>query len=243
MFLGVDRDKSGRIGFFGSSGGTSGFGLQIGTVPTRSGRLASFKLVTVCTCKPSGVKKTYHPRGFQAKDESTEKVVNPVTNTTWTRERCQLVVVRTTGLLITSWRLAKTSPHAMHKCRTLTARLPKSRPCSQETVVSTHLQRPASKKRQGTEKAPCRGPRCVRTMTDASPFSSGNLLSHEKGGSCHYRLSLRWTRLPILERLHCERSIMEVVYGRRRFKKVAFASFLGWNLPFSSRHCLSLRWT
>ena len=41
VFLGVDRDKSGRIGFFGSSGGTSGFGLQIGTVPTRSGRLAS----------------------------------------------------------------------------------------------------------------------------------------------------------------------------------------------------------
>ena len=41
MFLGVDRDKSRRIGFFGSSGGTSGFGLQIGTVPTRSGRLAS----------------------------------------------------------------------------------------------------------------------------------------------------------------------------------------------------------
>ena len=41
MFLGVGRDKSGRIGFFGSSGGTSGFGLQIGTVPTRSGRLAS----------------------------------------------------------------------------------------------------------------------------------------------------------------------------------------------------------
>ena len=41
MFLGVDRDKTGRIGFFGSSGGTSGFGLQIGTVPTRSGRLAS----------------------------------------------------------------------------------------------------------------------------------------------------------------------------------------------------------
>ena len=41
MFLPVDRDKSGRIRFFGSSGGTSGFGLQIGTVPTRSGRLAS----------------------------------------------------------------------------------------------------------------------------------------------------------------------------------------------------------
>ena len=41
VFLGVDRDKSGRIGFFGSSGGTSGFGLQIGTVPTGSGRLAS----------------------------------------------------------------------------------------------------------------------------------------------------------------------------------------------------------
>ena len=40
-FLGVDRYKTGRIGFFGSSGGTSGFGLQIGTVPTRSGRLAS----------------------------------------------------------------------------------------------------------------------------------------------------------------------------------------------------------
>ena len=44
MFLGVDRDKSGRIGFFGSSGGTSGFGVQIGTVPTRSGRLASMHL-------------------------------------------------------------------------------------------------------------------------------------------------------------------------------------------------------
>ena len=43
VFLGVDRDKSGRIGFFGSSGGTSGFGLQIGTVPTRSGRLASMQ--------------------------------------------------------------------------------------------------------------------------------------------------------------------------------------------------------
>ena len=40
VFWGVGRDKSGRIGFFGSSGGTSGFGLQIGTVPTRSGRLA-----------------------------------------------------------------------------------------------------------------------------------------------------------------------------------------------------------
>ena len=80
-------------------------------------------------------------------------------------------------------------------------------------------------------------------MTDASPSSSGNLLSHEKGGSCHYRLSLRWTRLPILERLPCERSFMKVVFGRRRFKKVAFASFLGWNLPFSSRYCPSLRWT
>ena len=41
MFMHVDRDKTGRIGFFGSSGGTSGFCLQIGTVPTRSGRLAS----------------------------------------------------------------------------------------------------------------------------------------------------------------------------------------------------------
>ena len=41
VFWGVDRDKTGRIGFFGSSGGTSGFGLQIGSVPTRSGRLAS----------------------------------------------------------------------------------------------------------------------------------------------------------------------------------------------------------
>ena len=37
----IDRDKSWRIGFFGSSGGTSGFGLQTWTVPTRSGRLAS----------------------------------------------------------------------------------------------------------------------------------------------------------------------------------------------------------
>ena len=36
---------------------------------------------------------------------------------------------------------------------------------------------------------------------------------------------------------------MEVVFRRRRSKKVAFASFLAWNLPFSSRHCLSLRWT
>ena len=43
VFLGVDRDKTGRIGFFGLSGGTSGFGLQIGTVPTRSGRLASMQ--------------------------------------------------------------------------------------------------------------------------------------------------------------------------------------------------------
>ena len=33
--------KTGRIGFLGSSGWTSGFGLQIGAVPTRSGRLAS----------------------------------------------------------------------------------------------------------------------------------------------------------------------------------------------------------
>ena len=41
VFLGVGRDTSGRIGFFGSSGGASGFGLQIGTVPTRSGRLES----------------------------------------------------------------------------------------------------------------------------------------------------------------------------------------------------------
>ena len=39
VLLGADRDKSGRIGFFGWSGGTSGFGLQIGTVPTRSGWL------------------------------------------------------------------------------------------------------------------------------------------------------------------------------------------------------------
>ena len=45
VFLGVDRDKTGRIGFFGSSGWTSGFGLQIGTVPTRSGRLASMLYV------------------------------------------------------------------------------------------------------------------------------------------------------------------------------------------------------
>ena len=44
MFLGVDWDKSGRIGFFGSSGGTSGFGFQTGTVPTRLGRLASISL-------------------------------------------------------------------------------------------------------------------------------------------------------------------------------------------------------
>ena len=36
--IGTNRDES---VFFGSSGGTSGFGLQIGTVPTRSGRLAS----------------------------------------------------------------------------------------------------------------------------------------------------------------------------------------------------------
>ena len=47
MFWGVDRDKTGQIGFFGSSGGTSGFGLQIGTVPTRSGRLASMHLDAV----------------------------------------------------------------------------------------------------------------------------------------------------------------------------------------------------
>ena len=44
VFLGVDRDKSGRIGFFGSSGRTSGFGLQIGTVPARSGRLARMRV-------------------------------------------------------------------------------------------------------------------------------------------------------------------------------------------------------
>ena len=41
VFWGVDRDKSVRIGFLGSPGETSGFGLQIGTVPTRLGRLAS----------------------------------------------------------------------------------------------------------------------------------------------------------------------------------------------------------
>ena len=34
------------IGFFGSSGGTSGFGLQIGTVPTIPGRLASMGSAT-----------------------------------------------------------------------------------------------------------------------------------------------------------------------------------------------------
>ena len=45
-FFGVDRDKTGRIGFFGSSGGTSGFGLQIGTVPTKSRRLASMPILT-----------------------------------------------------------------------------------------------------------------------------------------------------------------------------------------------------
>ena len=108
---------------------------------------------------------------------------------------------------ITSWTLAKTSTHAMHKYRTLTARLSKSRHCWPETVVSTLLQRLASKKRQlqATEKAPCRGPRCVRAMTDASRFLSGNLLSREKGGSCHYRLSLRKTRLPDAKRLPCKR--------------------------------------
>ena len=41
-FWAFDRDKSGRIGFFGSSGRTSGFSLQIGTVLTRSGRLATW---------------------------------------------------------------------------------------------------------------------------------------------------------------------------------------------------------
>ena len=41
--IGTNR---GRIGFFGSSGGTSGFGLQIGTVPARSGRLASMRTST-----------------------------------------------------------------------------------------------------------------------------------------------------------------------------------------------------
>ena len=38
--IGTKRDES---AFFGSSGGASGFGLQIGTVPTRSGRLASMR--------------------------------------------------------------------------------------------------------------------------------------------------------------------------------------------------------
>ena len=52
MFWGVDRDKTGRIGFFGSSGGTSGFGLQTGTVPTRSGRLASMRLHGALLRKP-----------------------------------------------------------------------------------------------------------------------------------------------------------------------------------------------
>ena len=53
VFLGVDRDKLGRIGFFGSSGGTSGFGLQIGTVPMRSGRLASMWIVLMLSPGPS----------------------------------------------------------------------------------------------------------------------------------------------------------------------------------------------
>ena len=51
MFLGVDRDKSGRIGFFGSSGGTSGFGLQIGTVQARSGRLASMTVSDITSAE------------------------------------------------------------------------------------------------------------------------------------------------------------------------------------------------
>ena len=51
MFLGVDQDKS---VFLGSSGGTSGFGLQIGTVPTRSRRLASMLryCIPLLFCKP-----------------------------------------------------------------------------------------------------------------------------------------------------------------------------------------------
>ena len=44
-FWALSRDKSIRIGIFGSSGGKSGFGLQIGTVPTRSGRLASMQVL------------------------------------------------------------------------------------------------------------------------------------------------------------------------------------------------------
>ena len=66
VFLGVDRDKSGRIGFFGSSGGTSGFGLQIGTVPTRSGRLASMLTpmhypcpISIHTCTPMMITSTH----------------------------------------------------------------------------------------------------------------------------------------------------------------------------------------
>ena len=46
--MGVDRDKSGQIRFFGLSGATSGFGLQIESVPTSSGRLASMTLPPTC---------------------------------------------------------------------------------------------------------------------------------------------------------------------------------------------------
>ena len=64
MFLGVDQDKSGRIGFFESSGGTSGFGLQIGTVPTRSGRLASMYIPVSRT----SFEVLFYPFGVESED-------------------------------------------------------------------------------------------------------------------------------------------------------------------------------
>ena len=44
MFLGVDRDKTGRIGFLGSSGGRSGFDLKIGDCPDEIGTVGKYAI-------------------------------------------------------------------------------------------------------------------------------------------------------------------------------------------------------
>ena len=49
VFLGVDRDKSGRIGFFGSSGGTSGFGSPNRDCPDEIGTVGKYACVVLST--------------------------------------------------------------------------------------------------------------------------------------------------------------------------------------------------
>ena len=75
MFSGVDRDKTGWIGFFGSSGGTSGFGLQIGTVPTRSGRLASMCLMRTKVVASSPICKSSVVDLVMSRDHQNDNAV------------------------------------------------------------------------------------------------------------------------------------------------------------------------